>query len=237
MRDVVARLARFGTSPRWLLGALTALLVTTGCTRPPAARLEVTPLPGAPDLRLWCRHRGLHPPVTVLWRLGGAMRQLGAGPRDMEFLDVVGPGPSPRAGLWEVRCEATDVDGVKVEAATSLLPPRLQELTLDGTPVLAATPRAASGTLMLRGAELGTKRGPEDGVWLAPSRGAPISLPAPGDPSCPTATWSANQITTCLLPVAARSYEVRVQTGGRLVHFAERLVIAERGASPGSGQP
>jgi len=228
-----------------------AVALLPACSRPPAARLEVVSLPASPDLRLWCRHRGLHPPVTVAWHLGVAMRVVTSGPRDQEFIHVAGPGPSPRPGLWEVRCEATDVDGVKVEAATSLLAPTLREATLDGVPVLTGQPRASRGVLSLLGSELGNKRGAEDGVWLVPTHGSPValSIPIPAQPpkpirpqpvatdggvaaptipviaGCPS-VWTPTQITGCLPSLENGAYEIRVQTGGQLVRLPQTLVVA-----------
>jgi hypothetical protein len=108
-----------------------------------------------------------------------------------------------RSGAGEVRCEITGAAGEKLAVATSLVEPKLG----------ASTGASTRGTLLsVEGTDLGTRRGPDDTLWLVPRWGRPHAA----DHDCHGASWSDTQIRACIPNIPSGQYQLRVESGGRL---------------------
>ena len=100
-------------------------------------------------------------------------------------------------------CVATDARNVEVRASRSLSAPRV-----------TASPVSASGGQLVNvvGSGFGPSRNRDDAVWLVPAWGRARAL----DHACKGATWSDSQVTGCVPPSLAGTWQLRVQAAGEL---------------------
>lgn len=160
--------------------------------------------PRPPQVVARCVVEGLPPPITYRWRLPPAVRQIGWKPPADEpaILLQIPVGTAPH-GVWAT-CAATGAGGATVEATRALIVPL----------VTVTPPGAKPGALVtVRGGGFGPVRGPDDGVWLVPPRGAARRA----DASCKGARWADDAVSACVprdLPPG--EWQLRVQAGGEL---------------------
>jgi hypothetical protein len=184
-----------------LLVAATAVAPAPHGCRAPSARLEVLRFEATrPELLvLRCRATGFRLRPRYSWKLPTGVRAFTSGEvTDEDALQVqVADGAR---GALDVECTALD----EPDVATA-------RVRLGAGQVTAA--KAAAGQLTVDGSGLGEERGPDDAVWLIPARGAALRA----DHDCKSATWSDGRVVACLPPLAPKCYQVRVESGGRLL--------------------
>lgn len=166
--------------------------------------------PRPPQWVLRCRADGLKPPVKYLWRFPSGVRQIGTGPLQDEWNELVQPPDSPPT--W-AECTATGADGVVVRATHSLVP-----LTVS----VASVTAKVGELITARGTGFGPSASGADGIWLVPAWGAAL----PAEP-CKGAAWGETAVSACV-PAAARgrTWQLRVQSNEQLVVAPKPLVVA-----------
>lgn len=183
---------------------LSALVV--GCSRPPAATVEVRHLDGPrpPEWAARCRADGLAPPIAYQWKLAPTVRAVGWNPPlDQPALLVEIPHPDPRVAAW-VECTVVGADRAQARGAASLNPPS----------VSAAPATAKPGELVtVRGSGFGVARNADDALWWVPAWGAARVA----DHACKGAAWSDAAVSACApSTLGAGEWQLRVQASGSL---------------------
>ncbi len=187
-----------------LLVAVAAAAPSHGC-RTPRARLESELLQAThPELVLLrCRISGFRGRPRFSWKLPSGVRLYASNEPVDEGALLVQVNDTPHPEL--VQCDAIH----EPDSATALL-------ALGPSQVTAAHAAAATATavalLTVDGSGFTVERGEDDAVWLVPARGVAVRA----DHACKLASWSESHIVACLPKLASGSYQVRVQSGGRL---------------------
>jgi hypothetical protein len=184
-----------------LLVAATAVAPAPHGCRVPSARLEVLRFEAArPELLvLRCRASGFRLRPRYAWKLPTGVRAFTSGEATDEDALQVQVIDGARGAL-DVECTALD----EPDVATA-------RVRLGAGQIKEA--KVAAGQITVDGGGFGEERGSDDAVWLIPGRGAAVRA----DHDCKSASWSDGHIVACLPRLAQKNYQVRVESGARLL--------------------
>ena len=177
----------------------TGLAALAGCGQP-RAWLEAERLEGTrPEwVILRCRISGFPARPRFSWKLPGGVRTTSNQPMDESAL------------LVQVNDNLRTAETVECTAGSEKDPPQASaQLSLG--PLTPSAAKIAANQLTVDGSGFGAQAG-DDAVWLVPPRGRAVRA----DHACKGAAWSENHIVACLPALSQKSYQVRVQSGGRL---------------------
>jgi hypothetical protein len=179
---------------------LLVLLVVTGCGQP-RAWMEAERLEGTrPEwVVLRCRISGFPARPRFSWKLPPGVHPISTSqPLDEGAL------------LVQLNDNLRSSEVVECTAGSDKDPPTATAQLALG-PCTPASAKIAAGQLIVDGNGFGDK-GAADAVWLVPARGRALRA----DHACKGASWTETHIVACLPKLAAKSYQVRVESAGRL---------------------